>query len=367
MIATRAPKQELKHLLSIRLGQRISSKELQLFYTQMSILMESGTSIPLSLEAMQKQTRHSPLKQIIRDLKRMVHEGQMLSQALAHYPKLFSPVYIGMIRAGENGGFLSKVFQRIVILQGQQLELRNTLRAAFAYPSILLLVAGVVIVFMLTVILPKFIGIYESTGVVLPLMTRILIAIYTPVSRYWFVWPLLLGALGWAGAHYARSPRGTALVGSLKIDLPLLGPLFRQVYLERLLRTMGILLESGVPIFDAIILTRNAVGSHRYEQLMTTVLDDVSQGQGLAASLSQSALIPPTVSQMVQTGEDAGAPGAVMSRVADFYHEQIRDQLRVLMRLIEPVMTLIMGGIIGFVALALVLPILQLSGTLHPS
>jgi type IV pilus assembly protein PilC len=365
MIATKAPKPGLRQLLTTELSQRVSSKELQLFYTQMSILIESGTSIPLGLEALEKQTGKSQLKQIIGDLKRLVYEGQMLSQAMANYPKIFSPVYVGMIRAGESGGFLTKVFQRIVILQAQQLELRNMIRTAFAYPIVLLLVAVVVVVFMLTFILPKFLDIYASSGVLLPLITRILIAIYTVMTRFWFVWLPLLGALAWAGTHFVRSPRGKAHVDSLKIGLPLLGLLCRQVYLERLLRTMGILLESGVSLSNALILTRNTMGNHRYEGLMTMVLENVNQGQGLAASFGQSELIPPTVAQMVQTGEDAGITGAVMSRVADFYHEQVRDQIRVLMRLIEPVMTLIIGGIIGFVALALVLPILQLSQTMH--
>ena len=165
MIAIQAPKLRLQHLFTTELNQRVSSKELQLFYTQMSILIESGTSIPLGLEALGKQTRKSRLKQIIEDLKRLVHEGQMLSQAMANYPKTFSPVYIGMIRAGESGGFLARVFQRIVILQGQQHELRNMIRTAFAYPTVLLLVAVVVVIFMLTVILPKFLDIYASSGV----------------------------------------------------------------------------------------------------------------------------------------------------------------------------------------------------------
>jgi type IV pilus assembly protein PilC len=333
----------------------------------MSILLESGTSVPLGLEALEKQTPESRMKQIIGDLKRMVHEGQMLSQAMANYPKLFSPVYVGMIRAGESGGFLTKVIQRIVVMQEQEHELHGLLRSAFAYPCLLLVAATGVVTFMLTVILPKFISIYHSTGVVLPLLTRILLVMYTSLVGYWFVCLPLFVCLGWAGLWYVWSPPGKALMDKLKIDLPLVGPLFRQVYLERLLRTLGILLDSRVPIYEAITLTGNTIGHKHYEQLMATVLDSVSQGQGLAASLYQSALIPPTVSQMVQTGEDAGATGAVMSRVADFYYNRVRDQVRVLTRLLEPLMTLIMGGIIGFVALALILPILQLSRTLHPS
>lgn len=359
-------KQAWQRLLTLELWQRVRTKELLLFYTQMTILIESGTSVPLGLEALEKQTPKSLLKQVIGDLRRLVHEGQMLSQAMAKYPRVFSPIHVGMIRAGESGGFLAKVFQRLVLLQEQQQELRTMVRSALAYPGVLLGVALLVVIFMLTVILPRFISIYESSGVVLPLMTRMLLLMYTALSGYWFIVLPGLGGLGWLTWQFLVSPRGSLLTDGLKIDLPLIGSLCRQIYLERLLRTMGILLESGVPIYDAITLARDTIGNHRYRALMVTVLDQVNQGQGLSASLSHSDLIPPMVRQMVQTGEDAGIIGAVISRVADFYAERIRDQVRVLTRLLEPAMTLAMGGIIGFVALALLLPILQLARTLHP-
>jgi type IV pilus assembly protein PilC len=222
-----------------------------------------------------------------------------------------------------------------------------------------------VVIFMLTFILPKFIDVYAGSGVPLPLLTQLLLATYVMFSRYWFIGLPLLGGGLWAGCRYACSPRGRALLDSVLVDAPLIRSLFRLVYLEQLLRTLGILLDSGVPIYDAIILTRNTLTNHRYVQLMTLVLNNVSAGQSLAVSFSQSDLIPPTVRQMVQTGEAAGAVGTVMSRIANFYYERIREQVRVCTRLIEPVMTLVMGAIVGIVALALVLPILQLARTIN--
>lgn len=364
---TRTPKWDLQRLLTMELWQRVRSKELLLFYTQMSILIESGTNVPTGLEALEKQTPKAFMKSIIADLGRMVQEGQMLSQAMARYPQVFPPIHVGMIRAGESGGFLAKVFARLVLVQEQQQELCTMIYSAFAYPAVLLAVAVAVVIFMLTVILPKFIAVYESAGVVLPLMTRILLVIYAALSGYWYVIVPVVGALAWFGGQYAMSTSGRTLLDRIKVDLPLIGLLFRQVYLERLLRTMGILLDSGVPMYDTILLTRDTIGNARYRQLMARVLDDVNQGRGLSAAMSTSDLIPPMVRQMLQTGEDAGLMGSVMSRVADFYAERIRDQVRVLTRLLEPFMTLVMGGIIGFVALALLLPILQLARTIHPS
>jgi type II secretory pathway component PulF len=360
-------KQTMQRLWTTPLRQQVPAKELLLFYTQMAILIDSGTSIPLGLEALEKQMHPGQLKRIVGSLKQVVREGQMLSQAMGNYPKVFSPVHIGMIRAGESGGFLPRVFQRLVRLQEQKHELHGILTSALAYPALLMGVAILVVVFMLTVILPKFMDVYESAGVALPLLTRLLLATYVVLARYWFVCLPLLGGLVWTGVRYAHSPRGRALVDNLMVDTPLLGSLFRLVYLEQLLRTLGILLDSGVPMYDAILLTRNTLANHRYVRLMTAVLNSVSEGQGLAVSFSQSDLIPPTVYQMVQTGEAAGAVGAVMSRIADFYYERVRERLRVLTRLIEPAMTLVMGGVIGTVALALVLPILQLAQTLYTS
>jgi type IV pilus assembly protein PilC len=355
----------LQQWLHTKLGQRVRPKDLLLFYTQITILIESGTSVPLGLEALEKQMPGGLLKQIIGDLKLMVREGQMLSDAMAKYPRVFSPVYVGMIRAGESGGFLPKVLERIVVLQEQKNELRGILHSAFAYPALLMMVSLGVVMFMLTVILPKFIDVYAGAGVSLPILTRLLLATYTMFSSYWFMCVPLLGGLLWVGVRYLGSSHGKALVDNLLVDMPIIRSLFRLVYLERLLRTLGILLDSGVPIYDAIILTRNTLGNHRYVQLMTVVLNNVSEGQGLAASFNQSDLIPPTVRQMIQTGEAAGALGTVLSRVASFYYERIREQMRLLTRLIEPVMTLVMGGIVGVVALALVLPILQLARTIN--
>jgi type II secretory pathway component PulF len=355
----------IQQWLHIQLGQRVRPKDLLLFYTQITILIESGTSVPLGLEALEKQMPNGVLKQIIGDLKLLVREGKMLSDAMGKYPKIFSPVYVGMIRAGESGGFLPKVLERIVVLQEQNNELRGILSSAFAYPALLMMVSLGVIFFMLTFILPKFIDVYAGAGVSLPIITRLLLAVYMLLASYWFLCVPLLGGLLWAGVRYLGSARGRILVDNLLVDVPLIRSLFRLVYLERLLRTLGILLDSGVPIYDAIILTRNTLGNSRYVQLMTVVLNNVSEGQGLAASFNQSELIPPTVRQMIQTGEAAGALGTVMSRVANFYYERIREQMRLLTRLIEPVMTLLMGGIVGVVALALVLPILQLARTIN--
>lgn len=360
-------KQELQRLLTMELRQGFNSKDLLLFYTQMSILIESGTSLPLGLEALEKQADKVRMKQIIGDLKRLVHEGLSLSQAMTKYPKLFSAVDVGMIRAGESGGFLPRVFQRLVMMQEQQQELRSIVRSTFAYPSVLFVVAVLVIIFMMTFILPKFIAIYESAGVVLPLLTRILLGIYGVVTGYWIVCLPVVGLMVWVGIQKILTPRGRAVIDRLKVDLPMIRGLFRGVYLERTLRTLGILLDSGVPIYDALTLTRSTIGNQHFETLLATVLDNVSQGQGLAVSLSQSDLVPPMVRQMVQTGEHAGNTGAILSRLADYYAGRIREQVRILTRLLEPAMTLVMGCVIGFVALALILPILQLARTLHPS
>ena len=211
----------------------VKPKELLLFYTQMTIIVESGTNIPSGLEALQEQMHDGPLKEVIGDLKQMVQEGQMLSEAMTKHPNLFSPTHVGMIRAGESGGFLPKMLQRIVVLQEQQNELRGILGTALVYPCVLLGVAGVVVLFMLTFILPRFIEIYESTGVTLPLITRILLVFYTMFSSYWFVCLPLFGAAIGAGIWYGLSPSGKALVGNLKMSGPVNGSLrldFRAVW-----------------------------------------------------------------------------------------------------------------------------------------
>ncbi|GIX45900.1 MAG: type II secretion system protein GspF [Candidatus Tectimicrobiota bacterium] len=359
--------QTLQRLLTAELRWRVRTKELLLFYTQMAILLESGTSVPLALEALEKQLPGGVLRQVVGELKRRVHEGHLLSQAMAQYPRVFSPVYVGMVRAGESGGFLVRVFQRIVLLQEQRQELRTILASALAYPALLVLIGAGVVVFMTTVILPKFLEIYATTAVALPLLTRLVLGLYALLAGSWFLWlPLLLAGLALA-IYLARRPQGKALVDTLLVTSPGVGALVRQVYLERLLRTLGVLLDSGVPLYDALLLTRSTLGNHCYRQLLTAVVEGVREGQGLARLLAQSPLVPPTVRQMVQTGEAAGTLGTVLTRVADFYFGRVREQVRLLARLAEPVATLLVGSVVGTVALALVLPILQLARTLHPS
>ena len=341
--------------------RKVSEKELIFFTAQLALLMETGSSLTETLAALESQIRNRVLQGAVHDLSSDVQSGKMLSTALAKHPRIFSNVYISMVRAGEMGGFLVEMLQRLVQILKLKHGLATKVKSAMAYPAVLSIMSVGVVIFMMTFVLPRFASLFEGKEAILPLTTRLLIALAGFMVGYW---PLILGGLVGllVGAVYlGRSEAGRLFLQRLILRLPLIGPVCKLIYGARLLRTLGVMLESGIPLLDGVDVTRGTVGNVEFADFLSTVSENVKEGKNLSEPFSRSNLFAPAVKQMVHTAEMTGNSGIVMVKLADHYDEEVEVQLKTLTSLLEPAIVVVMGSVVAFIAMSLFLPLFKIS------
>jgi type II secretory pathway component PulF len=331
------------------------------FTSQLALLLETGSNLTESLEAVAMQTQNPRMRQAILHVTADVTAGKMLSTALARQPRIFSTMYVSMVRAGEMGGFQAEMLARMTQFQKLHEGLKSKIRTALAYPAILTVISAGVAIFMITFVLPRFITVFEGKEAVLPMTTKVLMTMTRLLTRYW--WLVLLSVTAMLGGilWFMRTEFGRKRIDRTKLRIPLVGAVYRAMYTSRLLRTLGVMLESGIPLLDGLEVTRGTVGSDQYKGFLDQVADNVKQGRSLSEPFTKSPLFPPAVKQMVSTSEMTGSCGTVMIRMADYYDEEVENQLRALTALLEPAVVVVMGAVVGFIALSLFLPLFKLS------
>jgi len=341
--------------------RKVSDKELIFFTSQLALLMETGSSLTETLTAIESQISKPALHDAIHEVSLDIQSGKMLSTALAKHPEIFSTVYISMVRAGEMGGFLVEMLQRLVQMLKLKSDLATKIKSAMAYPVVLTLMSVGVVIFMMTFVLPRFAVLFEGKEAILPITTRILITLADIITGYW---PLIL--LGLVGllvgvVLFGRSDAGRIFIQRAMIRTPVLGPVCRLLYMARLLRTLGVMLDSGIPLLDGVDVTRGTVGNCEYAAFLDGVEQSVKEGKTLSEPFSRSKLFAPAVKQMVQTAEMTGNSGIVMLKMADHYDEEVEVRLKTLTSLLEPAIVVVMGSVVGFIAMSLFLPLFKIS------
>jgi len=341
--------------------RKVSEKELIFFTSQLALLMETGCSLTDTLTAIESQLTNKTLQQAVHGANLDVQSGKMLSTALGKYPKIFSIVYISMVRAGEMGGFLVEMLQRLIQILKLKHGLATKVKSAMAYPVVLTLMSVSVVIFMMTFVLPRFAALFEGKEAVLPITTRILIALANVMVGYW--WAILIGlvALLVGAVYLGRSEAGKLLIQRLIIRMPLVGPVCKLLYASRLLRTLGVMLESGIPLLDGVGVTRGTVGNCEYASFLDGVEQSVKEGRNLSEPFSHSTLFAPAVRQMIHTAEMTGNSGTVMLKLSDHYDEEVDVRLKGLTSLLEPMIVVVMGSVVGFIAMSLFLPLFKIS------
>ncbi len=342
---------------------KVSDKELIFFTSQLSLLMETGSSLTESLGSIEPQISNKALKEAVQRVSLDVQGGKMLSTALARKPKIFTTIYVSMVRAGETGGFLVEMLQRLVQLLKLKSGLMTKIKVAMAYPAVLTVMSAGVVIFMITFVLPQFASLFEGKEAILPITTKILMATANITVSYWPFILVGLVALLVGAAFAVRSERGKILLQKASLRVPLIGPMCRVLYASRLLRTLGVMLESGIPLLDGVDVTRGTVGNCEYVKFLDTVEKNVKEGRSLSEPFSRSQLFPPAVKQMVHTAEMTGSAGMVMLKLADHYEEEVEVRLKVLTSLLEPAIVVIMGSVVGFISMSLFLPLFKISRT----
>lgn len=336
-------------------------REIVFFTQQMSMLIRSGARVVQAMEAVEVQCQRPAWRNVVGTVRLDVEQGRPLSQALARFPKLFTPVYVNMVAAGEASGNIGLAFERLAILTRQQQEIHSRVVGALTYPAVLVLLCMGVLTTLFSFVLPRFAEMFETLGVELPTSTRVLITSSRWAGAHWHLLLVLAAATAGGIVFFLRSETGREWFSRAVVRLPLFGPIVRNVVFARICRIWGQLLDSKVGLLDAVQLTRDSTLSLDYRELLAGVAEAITQGQAVSQPLVSSWLVPRTFSAAIATGEEAGKLGDALLFVAGCLEDDNTQVLASLGRVIEPILLTIMGLIVGTVAVSLFLPMFDLA------
>jgi type IV pilus assembly protein PilC len=343
--------------------KRITRQDIIYVTSQLAVMVETGITLSAALAGILAQESNPGLKRLLADLKSSVEQGEDFSTALTRHPKHFDQTYVALVKASEATGTLGEMLQRIAGYLRKEVETRAKVRAALAYPTVMLLLAVVVTIFLLTYVLPKFTPLFTSRGTSLPKPTVVMMALSDALIHYWPLWLLAIAACCVGFVFGRRTEPGRKVLDGLKIHLPIAGTMFRKVALSRSIHTLGTMIASGVSMLDALRLSADVAGNYHYRQLWLAVLDHVTEGKQIHEALAGQPLFPPMLVQMIAAGEETGKLDEVLHRVSGFYDQEVETSLKTVTSLIEPIMITVMGVVVGGIGLALLLPIFSLSKT----
>jgi type IV pilus assembly protein PilC len=338
-----------------------SQKDIANFTSQLSVMLRAGISLRGAVEGIADQTQNPKFKEMLRQIQRDVESGKQFSEALQRYPKKFGSLYINMVKASELSGGLSRMLDKIAGYLNQSIETGNMVKGAMVYPGIIGTLAVGVTIFLLTWVLPRFMVMFQGKEEILPLPTKILLNLSGFMTVYW--WAVLLGivAVVWGVIYANGTGPGRSFFDTVKLKIPLFKKLFRALYISRGLHTMGQLLNAGVPMLDTIAITADISGNVHYKKMWYGVHTAVKQGKKISAPLAGAELLPRSVVQMVSAGEESGKLGEVLDEVAGYYHKELVGVIKSVTSMIEPLMIVVMGGLVGFIAMSIILPIFKMS------
>ena len=342
---------------------RIPDKEITLFTRQLSTLIESGVNILTALNIVIKQTPNKRLRYCLEDVRAKIKDGKSFSESLSQHPDLFGGLYISLIHSGEVGGNIQLALKRLADFLEKEQELKNSVRAALVYPAFILCVSILTIIVLLTFVIPRLVSMFEDLGQTLPLPTKILINASGIMRSYW--WLILAGVfvIVFVFQRFYHNPRGRTAIDKIKLGLPVIGQVFLKVQFGRFSRTLSLLSSSGIPIVQALDISGAALDNQAIRLEIDKFKKEIAEGASLAKCLSNSNVFPDFVTNIISIGEETGTLEKSLLRIADEYEREADRALKSLTRLLEPVIILAMGLIVGFIVLSMLLPIFQLNLT----
>jgi len=340
-----------------RLPQGVSAKRVALFTRQFSVMLDAGLPLVQCLEILGDQEEHRTFREIIQKVRSDVEQGSSLADAMRKHPKAFDALYVNMIAAGEAGGILDIILQRLSTYIEKNVKLKSQVKSALIYPTAVIGIAIFVVWIILWKVIPVFAQLFAGLGGELPLPTRIVVGASNFLARYTlFLIPVMIaGGIAFQRA-YKSQPRFTRIVDAAMLKIPVIGMLLRKIAIARFCRTLSTLTSSGVPILDGLEITARTSGNTIIEDAIMAVRKAVEEGKTLADPLGETKVFPPMVVQMIGVGEQTGALDQMLSKIADFYEDEVDTAVAGLMKLIEPLLITVLGGIIGFIVAAMYLP-----------
>ena len=346
-------------------GEKITQRDVVVFTRQLATMIDAGLPIVQALDLLARQTENKTFSGVIATLKNEVESGSAFAESLARHPAVFDELYINMVSAGEMGGMLDTILVRLAAYMEKAMKLKAQIKSAMIYPISVVCVAVLVTALLLAYVIPVFSEMFAGFGEELPLPTQLAINLSAVVVAYF--WYLVAGSVGTLVSMraYYRTERGRQRMDGLVLRLPLIGDIFRKAAVARFTRTLSTLVSSGVPILDALAITGKTAGNTVVEKAVLAARQSIGEGKTLADPLIKSQVFPPMVCQMVQVGETTGALDTMLAKIADFYDDEVDTAASNLTTLVEPVVILFLGIIIGGLVVSMYLPIFQLGTVLN--
>jgi general secretion pathway protein F len=352
---------EKRDLDVFRLLRRIKLQETAVMVRQLSTLLSAGLPLVESFTAVIEQVPNPSLKKIATQVRERVNEGSSLADAFAQHPRVFSALFVNMTRAGERSGTLEIVLERLADFTEKQVAFRHKIAAAMVYPILMTFVGIGVLGFLLGYVIPTVTQIFEDLKQTLPLPTLLLMTASDALRRFWWVGLVGVALILLAVDRYGRTEAGRLVLDRFKLKAPIFGQLTLKIAIARFSRTLAILLNSGVPVLTSLDIVKNVVNNQVLQHVIAEARDNIREGQDIAPPLRRSQLFPPLVTHMIAVGEKSGKLEDMLLRVADTFEAEVETSVQGLTALIEPLMILVMGSVVGFIALSILLPIFQIN------
>lgn len=342
-------------------GGRVALQDLVLFTRQLATMIDAGLAMVQSLQALAEQTTNKVMRDVIRDVCARVESGDSFSEALQKHPKVFSRLYVCMVAAGEKGGLLAEILGRLATYLENTARLRKKVKSAMMYPAVVTIVAILITIFLLVKVVPVFGDIYSSFDAKLPAPTQFMIDLSQFVKRYILLLLVAGVALAYGWLHFIKTPAGRRFWDAYRIRMPIFGVLAHKICLARFTRTMASLIRSGVPILEVLQIVSQTVGNVVMETAIKAAAVDIERGEGISAALAKHPVFPAMIIRMMTAGEQTGKIDNMLERVANFLDEEVETALSGLTSLIEPILIVFLGIVIGGMVICMFLPIFKMS------
>ena len=360
-ISKRSSKGLSDQLKNLNYSSGPSARDVLNFTTQLAVMVRAGIGLRSAIEGIAEQTENQKFQQILLEIKQDVESGKQFSEALQKHPKLFGPLYVNMVRASEMSGSFSQMLERIATYLAQQIETRSMVIGAMIYPAVIGTLAIAVTIFLLTFVLPRFAAVFEGKEAAMPWPTVFLMNLSAFMVDWWWAVVLALLMVAVTIFFFVKTEVGGWWFDAMKLRFPIFKRMFRALYISRSLHTMGELVNAGVPMLDTLAITGDISGNRLFRRLWRNVYTSVKQGKKIAMPMGKSHLLPKPVVQMIAAGEESGKLGEVLDEISGFYAKQLREVIKTVTSMIEPIMIILMGSVVGFIAMAIILPIFKLS------
>ena len=347
--------------------EKVKHKDLSLFTRQFSVMLDAGLPLVQCLEILGQQQDNKAFQKVIFQTRADIESGMTLADAMAKHPRVFEPLFTNMVAAGETGGILDVILQRLSTYLEKMVKLKSDVKSALIYPIAVIGISIIVISIIMIVVIPAFKNIFEGLlgpGERLPWLTELVVSLSLFMAGYWWLIAIVLGIVVFASKSWYKTEKGHYFIDSMTLKLPVLGQIMRKIAVARFSRTLSTLMSSGVPILESLEITARTAGNVVISEAIHKVRSGIEQGQTFVEPLKASAVFPLMVSQMIGVGEQTGALDAMLSKIADFYEQEVDAAIANLLSLMEPAMILFLGVTIGTIVIAMYLPLFTLIGKL---